>query len=244
MALQDSIVIFYSTLLLLAGYSFLYRENVWFNFAETSLVAVTLGNAVSQAIVTVNNSGVTPIMNGSNLLLIVPMILGALALLRYIPKLRWLGNWALAFTIGSGIGLSLRNLFQQSIISQIQPLFSMIGSGDWSQWFIVLTVVTMMIYFLYTTTGTAGKVTTNVGRVGRLIFMLALGYGLASMTQQRISRVGSVIYQIIIDQPKQGFTIESYAALVIAIGAVAVDAVYRRYKELQRKGAKVAATQP
>lgn len=111
-------------------YSFLYKDNPLYKFAEHLFVGISAGYFVA---ITWHNIMmpylIEPLFIGETLpdgtmdrtwWLILPMILGLLYLTRFIPQYAWLSRWPIALSIGSGAGLSITALMQADIMRQLQ----------------------------------------------------------------------------------------------------------------------------
>lgn len=228
---MDAFIII-STLVTFMIWSFFYRESVWSNLAEYTILAVFAGQTTIAAWTAIQSRALTPLT--SDLTLIIPLILGATLLARMVRKYTWVSSYGMALIYGSGTGLILAGQLQSNIINQLNPLFSAFSTNDYSQWLSVVIVVVVLVYFTYTFTGTTQKVTSNVGKVGRWLFVFACGAYLATGTQNRIGRVPSILINVLVLQP----TTESYIAIGVTVAAITADAVYRRYKKLQEEELK------
>ncbi|MCH2145062.1 MAG: hypothetical protein MK082_07930 [Phycisphaerales bacterium] len=125
----------------LAIFSFLYRDNPFYKFAESVVVGVSAGywmvvgfwdviipNLVQRLLPVFSKSYFTPGMElpgewsayWPNLFYIIPLVLGIMLILRLVPKCGWLSLWPLAFIVGTMAGLRLVGYIEGDFLSQIK----------------------------------------------------------------------------------------------------------------------------
>ena len=111
----------------LALYSFLYKDNPLFKFAEHVFVGVAAAYMFGQywyptlygeliAEWTDLGEGETP-----NWWLLAPTVLGLLMLTRFSLRFGWLSRYAFAFFVGLGAGLTIPRYISSFILAQIEP---------------------------------------------------------------------------------------------------------------------------
>jgi hypothetical protein len=141
MYISTDIWIWIAALLTLCIYTFLYKDNPFYKFAEHLLVGVSAGYLF--VIYFWNNvwpNLIIPLRDGfgilfteqrltGNLAALVPGILGLLILTRLIPKISWMSRWAIAFYFGAYQGIFITGAMQANILAQIYGTF-MKGGGD------------------------------------------------------------------------------------------------------------------
>ncbi len=150
MQLSTDIWIWIAALLTLCIYSFLYKDNPFYKFAEHLLVGVSAGYLF--VIYFWNNMWpnlLVPLRDGfgilftegrfsGNLAALVPGILGLLILTRLIPKINWISRWAIGFYFGAFQGIAITGYMQAYILAQVygtfirggNPVFSLALFGD------------------------------------------------------------------------------------------------------------------
>ncbi len=116
--------IWISALLTLFIFSFLYKDNPFYKFAEHLFVGVSLGYSIA---ITYHNAVypklIVPLFRDfqpANLRLIIPFALGLMYLTRFIPKISWMFKLPIAFLLGLFSGAAIPREFQANIIKQIQ----------------------------------------------------------------------------------------------------------------------------
>jgi hypothetical protein len=198
--------------LTLAIYSFLYKDNPVYKFAEHLFVGISAGFYV---IIYTNNSIrpnlIDPLLRGEKLFLIIPGILGFFFILRFIvPRLSWLSRWSIAFYVGIGSGVSIPAMMQARVLAQMkgtmEPLFSMEG---WTSFFgtptfwgfinlisIPLTsigVLCVLSYFFFSKEhkGALG----GASKIGIILLMIGFGASFGYTVMARVSLlIGRVVF--------------------------------------------------
>lgn len=139
--LSHNVAIWIAAILTLCIYSFLYKDNPFYKFAEHLLVGVSAGYVF--VIYFSNNivpNLILPLLDGFgqlfrygnltiNLMPIIPGVLGILIITRFIPKIGWLSRWPIGFYIGSFSGLTLTAMMQAYILAQLFGTFVSAGGG-------------------------------------------------------------------------------------------------------------------
>jgi hypothetical protein len=189
----------FQVILIIFAYSvLLWKENHAFRFAQYSLAAVALANAAVYTVLTVIQTGITPMFEGS-IQYIIPIILGALLYTRLVEQYAWMSRWGMAALVGTGLGLALRGMVESQIVNQIQANFLPLIGGNitpFDNLVMVLTSILVMLYFFFTIRPKEGGLASGldaVSRVGRLLMMLAFGSMFGNIVMTRMSWLGSRI---------------------------------------------------
>ncbi|RKZ02175.1 MAG: hypothetical protein DRQ10_00510 [Candidatus Hydrothermota bacterium] len=190
----------------LAILSFLYKDNPFYRIAES----VYVGSSAAYMLLFLWSFDVKPKMidawvKGSTtdrLILIIPITLSIFMLMRFIPKLRWISRWAIAFTVGMGAGLGVAGLLQGFVVPQIKgtivPLWI---ANNFKQtinnWIIVLGTLTTISYFFFSRkhTGVFGK----FSRTGVMFIMIAFGATFGFTIMARVSLLIGRLYFLLHD---------------------------------------------
>jgi len=173
--MSTNIGVWVSAILMLALFSFMFKENEAFRLAEGIFVGIGAAHAIVMGYESVVSAFWVPFSKGQTMML-VPLILGMLLYTRYFPKWSWVSKVALAIPIGIGTGLALRSLVAAQVISQIRA--TMIPLTSINNIIMVVGVFTTVAYFLYTVKQT--PVARGVGRVGIYFMMVAMGIAFAT----------------------------------------------------------------
>ncbi len=195
MHISSSIGVWIAVFLTLFTYSFLYKDNPFYKFAEH----LVIGLAGGYYIVTVwfqiiKPKLLVPLFQQGNLVLGFPLILGLFMWARYIPKYSWISRWSIAFYLGVSAGLSVPSVMQAYVIRQIQATMLPVDFHSYQGWmslFIIIGVLTSLAYFFFSAEhrGLLG-VSAKVG-----IWFIMIGFG-ATFGYTVMSRISLLIGRI------------------------------------------------
>ena len=131
--------IWVAALLTLCIYSFLYRDNPFYRFAEHLFVGISVGYGIVLSI----HQGLVPFAlkpfwaavtgeSFSGLIKLIPIGIGLLFFARLSPRHTWLIRYPIAILIGFGAGIAIPNVLRASIFEQtrgtVEP-FAAIHAG-------------------------------------------------------------------------------------------------------------------
>ncbi len=185
-----------AALLTLCIYSFLYRDNPFYKFAESLFVGI--GAAYWLAILYHNTLkpklfvALFPGDSGEPVLWyrIFPGILAVFMLLRFYPKISWLSRWSLAFIVGMYAAVNLTGFAQADFVEQIYATMRTPLVGGGALLFIlnlsaIIGVVSVLIYFFFSKEhkGPIGA----VAKVGIWFLMVAFGASFGYTVMGRVS---------------------------------------------------------
>jgi len=208
---MEDIQLWVGALLTLMIFSFLYRDNPFYKFAEHLFVGVSAaywmvqgfwGQIVPNLLAKLFPGQMAGIVEAARDQQVewhyaIAGILGLILLTRLIPPIAWLSRWAMAFIIGYTAGTNLTRYLSSDFITQVQatmlhPLFTA-GGANWldtimlniSNLVIVGGVLCGLVYFFFSKehTGAIGK----ASRVGIWILMVAFGASFGYTVMARIS---------------------------------------------------------
>ena len=152
---METLGIWVAALLTIAIYSFLYRDNPFYKFAEHLLVGISVGFLIVFAYMdTVVPKVLDPLFVNHRWLTIIPVLLGLLMFARFSSKYAWLSRPALALYIGFGAGASIPANMQSYILAQMKatmsPFAQAITVGGFLNAAIVLVgLITTLFYFYF-----------------------------------------------------------------------------------------------
>ena len=137
-----------AAILTLFIFSFLYRDNPFYKFAEYLLVGISVGYLIVISIKTIVLPKLYyPIFRQGDLLYLIPGILGIFMFLRFFPKLSWLSGISMALIIGAGAGVSIPAVMQAQIYTQMKA--SMGSYTSVNNIIVALAVITTLSYFFF-----------------------------------------------------------------------------------------------
>ncbi|MFH2110115.1 MAG: hypothetical protein ABIJ47_02520 [Candidatus Bathyarchaeota archaeon] len=164
-------------LLMLMIYSYpLYKENVTYRFAEHIFIAIFLAINLVVNFTNVMRICITPLLGG-DILMIVPLVIGALIYTMLIPEYRWVSRYPVALLVGAGFGLGMRGVIKPSILDAIVSTIRAPSTGAMMDWvnflYIAVGLISSIMYFLLTYEHTGALQAPT--RIGRLFIMIGLG---------------------------------------------------------------------
>lgn len=186
-----TIGIWIATLLTLCIFSFLYKDNPFYRFAEHLFVGVSAGYwaMYSWYNVLLPNLG-RPLFMEHRLILLIPLTLGILMLLRLFPKIGWLSRWPLAFIVGMTSGYYLVTFLQTNALAQARA--TIVPLNNINNVILIVGVATGLLYFFFSTQH-KGAVGVSA-RIGRMFLMVAFGASFGYTVMARISLLIGRIY--------------------------------------------------
>ncbi len=187
-----------AAILTLGIFSFLYKENPFYRFAEHLFVGISAGYGVA---IYWNNAIVpnlyVPVFQQHNYWFIIPGLIGLMFFFRFSSKAGWLILIPLAVLLGTGSGMGLAPTFQTDILKQMQ---SAIGDatnlqlGGWGLvWGLVtfVGVLTTLSYFFFSREQKGAlKISANIG-----IWFIMIGFG-ASFGNTVMGRIALLIGRV------------------------------------------------
>jgi hypothetical protein len=180
----------------LALFSFLYRDNPFFKFAEHVFAGLSAGYYVGLIFQSVLVQQLwIPLTEKGHLLLIVPGILGLMLFARYFPKIGWLTRIPLAFYIGSTAGIVIMGELHGRVLPQVASTILPLNSFD--NVLIIVGVLSTLIYFFFSKPhkGALGWVAS--GGIG--FIMIAFGAHFGYTVMARVSLLIGRIQFLLVD---------------------------------------------
>jgi hypothetical protein len=200
--MSTSIGVWIAALLTLAIYSFLYKDNPIYHFAESLLIGVSVGfllvvtvdtTVMPKAIKPLGVSFVSLFAGGSFvdfLLILIPVVLGLLMFARFVPGMTWMSRVALALYIGFGAGASIPANMQSLILKQIEATIRpFLAPGNITNiiniFIIIIGLIATIAYFFFSKahTGSFGK----LAKLGTYFLMIFFGATFGYTVMARIS---------------------------------------------------------
>lgn len=138
-------------------FSFVFGDNPLYRFAVHLLVGVSAGYAavviVKDVLLPVFQDVIENPADPDNILLLFPLLLGLLLLLKFFPRLAWLGNSSMAIlmAIGAAVGLigAITGTLLPLITASYRGDLEGFGGGIASLLVAILTICTLL-YFHFT----------------------------------------------------------------------------------------------
>ena len=164
-------------------FSFLYKENPFYRFAEHLLVGVSMGYAIP---LVYENSFLPyvyyPIFHQHKYILILPAIIGILYIFRFSKNFSWLSRYPIAFfmgIVGMGVPLSMNSSVLVQMRSAMRPMDSI------NTTLIFIGTVTILLYFYFSKShkGLYGRFT----KIGIWFMMIGFGASFGYTVMARLS---------------------------------------------------------
>ncbi len=206
--LRSGFGIWIASFLTLAIFSFMYKDNPFYKFAEHLFVGVSAAywmvTGIWQTLVPnligklypefiVKNFNIKTSAE-ANYFYFIPLILGILLLCKLFPKVSWISRWALAFIIGTMAGLNFVKFLLSNFIAQIRnsivPLIvvengAILWGSSFSNTVMFTGLMASLFYFFFSKEhkGWFGK----ASRYGIFILMVAFGAAFGYTVMGRIA---------------------------------------------------------
>lgn len=134
-SIRDGFLITLAAFLTLAIFSFLYKDNPYYKFAEHLFVGVSAAYWMCVGFYSTIVGNLFPNLSdslsgffgqpykGVNYFYIIPLLLGFILLTRLFGKIGWISRWALAWIVGTTAGLNLVQYLRTDFINQVSNTF-------------------------------------------------------------------------------------------------------------------------
>jgi len=180
-----------AALLTIFAFSFLYKDNPFFRFAESLFAGVSLGYYVGIVLnQTLLPNLVDPLRKefGQNWDLIVPGLMGLMMYVRALPKIGWISRYALAIYVAYYIGVEFTRKIHGEVLPQIartmQPLASF-QAATLATFIFIVGVYSVLVYFFFSKEQNA--VTRPLARLGIWFLMISFGAGFGFTVMGRVA---------------------------------------------------------
>jgi hypothetical protein len=182
-------------LLTICIFSFLYKDNPMYKFAEHLFVGVANGYFLTFTIHRVLIPILfVPLFSAGRYWLVFALIVGSLYLTRFIPRVSWLVRIPIAVTIGYYTGAVIPATIQSDIVRQVQGTiltpanFQAWAAGSWGiVWSILLFIgVVCTLSYFYFSKEHKGVLGVS-SRIGIIFIMIGFGAAFGYTVMARIS---------------------------------------------------------
>jgi len=192
-----------AALLTIAVFSFLYKDNPLYKFAEHIFVGIAAGYVVAIEYQNVFLPNLwRPLMAG-HYVLVIPFLLGVLLFSRFTSRFNWLSRWAIGLMVGTFSGLAIIGFAQGDLVAQIQanmlPLRAHSLIDTFSNCVIVVGLLASLVYFFFSKehTGALGA----SARLGIWFLMVSFGASYGFTVMARISLLVGRLLFLLTDWP-------------------------------------------
>ncbi len=206
--MAHTVELWIAALLTFMIFSFLYKDNPFYKFAEHLFVGVSAAywmvigiwsTLMPNLVARLWPSSVSGFINmpedaQPEYHFIIPAIFGILMLTRLIERISWLSRWAMAFVIGFAAGTNFTRYLQSDFVGQIYnsmlPIITRTDGGiavgaSISAVVLIIGVICALIYFFFSKehTGAFGA----ASRLGIWFLMVTFGAAFGYTVMARIS---------------------------------------------------------
>ncbi|MCD4829854.1 MAG: hypothetical protein K8R90_10540 [Candidatus Cloacimonetes bacterium] len=169
--------------LTLCIFSFLYKENPFYRFAEHLFVGVSMGYAIPLVYDNVFIPYVyVPIVLEHNFIIIIPALVGIMYLTRFSRNLGWMSRYPMVFFMAA-TGMYVALSMNASVLVQMRS--AMLPIENFNIFLIFIGTVSVLMYFFFSKahTGFYGKFT----KIGIWYMMIGFGASFGYTVMARIS---------------------------------------------------------
>jgi hypothetical protein len=189
--MPNAVGVLVAGVLTLAIFSFLYRDNPFYKFAEHLLVGVSAGYYV----INYFYSGVIrkfwiPVFQQGDLWLLPGGILGLMMFGRLHKKLQWVSRYSIALYVASWCGYLIPSVIQERILVQVggtlpPALHGASVAAILGPLFLLVGVASILIYFYFSMEhhGAVGQ----ISKVGIIFLMVGFGASFGYTVMGRVS---------------------------------------------------------
>ncbi len=190
---MDGIGIWVAALLTLAIFSFLYKENPVYRFAEHLFVGVSAGYYLVQyCFSAIYKKLWVPVVDDHNYWIIGGGILGFLMLLRFHRKTEWLSRFAIAFYVAAWSGYLIPSVIKAQVLTQVKgTILAAWDTPDMTLYdhvtaaLLLIGTVSILIYF-YFSHAHKGPL-RSISQVGITFLMIGFGASFGYTIMGRIT---------------------------------------------------------
>jgi len=206
----ETIGIWLGGFLTLFIFSFLYKDNPFYKFAEHLYVGISAGywaamewhNVFLPNLWRPLTEQVNLLLLGKsltqqrNLLLVVPFFFGILLFSRFTKKFSWLSRWPMALIIGMYAGIAIIGYGSGDLILQIHANLLPLWTDNWftslNNILLTVGVITGLIYFFFSKEhkGALG----GAAKIGTWFLMISFGASFGYTVMSRMSLLIGRIY--------------------------------------------------
>lgn len=197
MQISTSIWIWIAAFLTLTIYSFLYKDNPFYRFAEHVFVGASVGwtvtliwhqTAIPYIAVPIKTTFLQHNWPGF-IYVAIPTLIGSLYFFRFTSKYSWLARYPIAMAMGYYCGVSISPSIEANIFAQVEGTiltgFNPMNINSWWALLLLVGVVSTLFYFFFSLKheGFVGK----TSKLGIWFVMIAFGASFGYTVMARVS---------------------------------------------------------
>ncbi len=174
--------------LTLCIFSFLYKDNPFYKFAERLVAGVATGYFTMLLFWTNFMDKVVEPIGAGQWWYLFPTVLGVMMWTRFSSKYSWVSRYSIAIYIGVGSGVSITLYLYTYMFKQLQATIGYpvgIDLAGFNQLLVVIAVLSALVYFFFSMPhkGAIGF----VSRVGIYVIMIGFGAGFGLTVMGRVA---------------------------------------------------------
>lgn len=179
-----------SGIFLIAIYSYLFKDNVFYRYTEHIYVGFAAAHAIVIGLQNIKEEAVRPLLGGQ-WTAIIPLGLGLLLYARFIKKVSHLSRTPLAFMMGVAAGVTITGSVEASFVKQIRATVLPLTTLD--NIVMVLGTISTLAYFLFipfkkrSTVPEKRGFLSGLSVLGRATMMVAFGSSFGFVVMARLS---------------------------------------------------------
>jgi hypothetical protein len=170
-----------------ASFAFI-GENKMYTIVEKTAVGFGLGHLIAVSANTLRTMAFSKMVSGDYTVLI-PVLVGLMFAFRFSGKYQFVSQYPASVILGVGIGLGVRSCVQTEILKQIGATISLPLANVNT---IVVLVVMVSVFSMFTFTEKAGKFLAPLRTPGRCFVMLAFGSQMANMLVDSLNQLSNM----------------------------------------------------
>ncbi len=207
-------------------YSFLYKENKAYRFAEHVFIGLAVAHSTVISSKYVWDTALTPLITKGDAIWLLPIIVGLLYVFFFSKKYFWIYRIPVSTVVGTGIGLGMAGLLRSQFIDQIigtiglpDPKATWI-SGSYYINMVLIAIGTVGTLFFFIFTMEQKGPLLYASQVGRWTMMIAFGAAFGFTVMARMSLLIGRL-QFLLDYPA-GVAWYSIPVAIVVVAAVAL----------------------
>ena len=181
--------IWFGATLTLCVLSFLYKETLFYRFAEYTYISVAVGHAFVMGMNSLKAQTLAPIMSG-RVDIIILFLFSLLVIAQPFKRTRWIARWPISLSIGVGTGIAIYGAMGSDIIKLLQGVIrdGVISTpgATLTGYFSIIGTISVLVYFFFTIErDSLGGAVGHLSKLGRYFMMIAFGAVFANIILSR-----------------------------------------------------------
>ncbi|GMU55517.1 MAG: hypothetical protein AMXMBFR33_46630 [Candidatus Xenobia bacterium] len=195
----QTVGLFIAAFLTMCIFSFLYKDNPFYKFAEHVFIGCSAGYWMVLGYWTMIKPNLIDRLMVGEWVFLVPAVMGVMLLLRLVPSVSWVSRWSICFMVGITAGFQIVYTMEAQVLEQVSAtIVPLWVQGNFSQtlanWILVVGVLTGLIYF-YFSVEHKGPLFGWTSRIGIWVLMIAFGAAFGYTVMARVSLlIGRVLF--------------------------------------------------